>query len=218
MKVVCLLSGGLDSTTLLAKLLSEGHRIRCLSVLYGQSHAIQELGAAVMVTNRYDVPFEVVRLPETLLAGSALTGGGDIPEGHYADPTMRVTVVPARNLLLLALATSVVVREGFDAVAYAAHAGDHSVYPDCRPDFISAAEDVMARADYNPIRLLTPFAGRDKSGIVSDGVKLQVPFELTYSCYRGGERHCGRCGTCVERREAFANAGVTDPTEYGGDG
>lgn len=214
MKVVCLLSGGLDSSTLLAKLLSEGHRCRCLSVFYGQRHGVMELGASVLIAGHYDVSHEVARLPVELLAGSALTGGCDVPEGHYADPSMRATVVPARNTVLLAVAAAVVVREGFDAVAYAAHAGDHAVYPDCRPTFVSAMEDVLARCDYKPVRLLTPFVGRDKSGIVRDGAALGVPFELTYSCYKGDERHCGRCGTCVERREAFQRAGVPDPTPY----
>ncbi len=217
MKVVCLLSGGLDSTTLLAKLVAEGHQVRCLSVLYGQRHS-REWFAARSIVHRYQVEHETVKLPTELLSGSALTGKGEVPDGHYADPSMRTTVVPARNLVLLSLATAVAVRTKANAVAYAAHSGDHAVYPDCRPQFVSAMEDVMARADYEPIQLLTPFVGRSKSGIVSDGAALEVPFYLTYSCYKGSERHCGRCGTCVERREAFQLAGVPDPTDYGGDG
>jgi 7-cyano-7-deazaguanine synthase len=185
-------------------------------VFYGQRHAVQELGAAVMVTNHYDVPFEVVRLPETLLVGSALTGGGSVPEGHYADPSMRATVVPNRNMILLSIAGGVAIREGFDAVAYAAHSGDHAIYPDCRTTFIDAMEDALARCDYRRINLLTPFAGRTKAGIVKMGAELKAPLELTYSCYNGGEHHCGKCGTCIERREAFAFAGVPDPTDYGG--
>jgi 7-cyano-7-deazaguanine synthase len=214
LKVVCLLSGGMDSSTLLAKLLDEGHRVRCLSVLYGQSHSTKELEAARTVAAYYRVEHEQVELPSGLLSGSALTGGPDIPDGHYTDPKMRATVVPNRNMILLAVAGGVAVREKCDAVAYAAHAGDHSVYPDCRPSFVSVMEDALARCDYSPIKLLTPFLLRDKSGIVLTGNKLGVPFEKTYSCYRGGSVHCGRCATCVERKEAFANAVVHDPTEY----
>lgn len=214
MKVVCLLSGGLDSTVLLGRLLSEGHQVRCLSVFYGQRHGVQELGAAVRVINHYDVPFEVVRLPEELLRGSALTGGSEVPDGHYTDPSMKQTVVPGRNLLMLSIAASVAIREGFDAVAYCCHSGDHVIYPDCRPTFVDAMEEVLSKCDYRRIGLLTPFLHRDKSGIVEEGSRLMVPMELTYSCYKGGEKHCGRCGTCVERKEAFQRAKVPDPTEY----
>lgn len=213
MKVVCLLSGGLDSSTLVASLVKEGNSVRAVSVMYGQKHS-RELSAAKEIAEYYGVGWESVTLPGSLMAGSALTGKGEVPEGHYADPTMKATVVPARNLVLLSLATAVAVREGYSAVAYGPHAGDHAIYPDCRSNFVSAMEDVMARCDYSPVSLLTPFLGRDKSGIVKLGQQLGVPFAKTWSCYKGGEKHCGKCSTCYERKEAFTNAGGHDPTEY----
>lgn len=216
MKAVVLLSGGLDSATLLAHLLAAGHDCRALSVDYGQRHR-RELDAAASVARHFGAPHEVVALPASLLAGSALTtGGGPVPHGHYADPTMRATVVPARNTVLLALAAAVAVREGCGAVALANHAGDHPVYPDCRPEFVAAFAGVLALCDYEPVGLLAPFAARSKADVVRRGAELAVPFGLTWSCYEGAALHCGKCGTCVERLEAFRVASVDDPTEYAG--
>lgn len=213
MKTVVLLSGGLDSTVLLAHRLALGDSVHALCVGYGQRHR-REVWAATAVAGHYGVGFEVVELPPTLMKGSVLTGGGPVPHGHYEDASMRSTVVPARNLVLLSLAAAVAFREGVDAVAYAAHAGDHAVYPDCRPAFVEAVRLTLARCDYRPVTLLTPFVGRTKADVVAEGRRLGVPFELTWSCYEGGCLHCGLCGTCVERREAFRVAGVFDPTVY----
>lgn len=215
MNTVVLLSGGLDSAVLLAHLLDAGHACRAVSVAYGQRHA-REVDAAAAVAVRYGVPHEVTALPPSLMAGSALTGGEPVPRGHYADPVMRATVVPNRNMLLLAVAGAVAVREGCGAVAYAAHAGDHPVYPDCRPEFTEAARELLGLCDYRPLDLLTPFVLWDKAGVVRRGAELGVPFGLTWSCYEGAEWHCGRCGACVERREAFSLTGVPDPTRYAG--
>ncbi len=210
---VVLLSGGIDSAVVLAWATSRGRRPRCLSVDYGQSHR-RELAAAAAVAAAYGVPHEVAAVSPRLLAGSALTGGGVIPHGHYADPAMRATVVPARNLLLLAMAAAAAVRDGAGAVAYGCHAGDHPVYPDCRPEFADAAASALALCDYRPISLDRPLVGMTKAQVVGLGVALGAPLGLTWSCYEGGDVHCGRCGTCVERREAFAAAGSPDPTEY----
>jgi 7-cyano-7-deazaguanine synthase len=210
MKTVVLLSGGLDSSALLATCTPDAV---ALSVDYGQRHR-RELDAAAAVAGHFGVPHEVVALPPGLMAGSALTGGGAVPHGHYADPSMRATVVPARNTVLLALAAAVAVRERCGAVAYAAHAGDHPVYPDCRPEFAEAYRRVLALCDYEPVELLTPFVRLTKAEVVRVGADRGVPFGLTWSCYEGAEWHCGVCGTCVERREAFALSGVPDPTQY----
>lgn len=214
MKTVVLLSGGLDSTALVGLLLSQGRPVHALSIDYGQRHR-RELEAAAAVAAHYGVRHEVVALPPALLAGSALTGGGDVPHGHYAAESMRATVVPNRNMLFLALAGAVAVREVAGAAAYAAHAGDHAVYPDCRPEFADAMAAALALCDYAPVRLDRPFVRMTKADIVRRGASIGVPFGLTWSCYEGAEWHCRKCGTCVERAEAFALAGVPDPTAYG---
>jgi len=137
-----------------------------------------------------------------------------VPAGHYTNETMKLTVVPNRNMIMLSVAIGWAVSGKADAVAYAAHAGDHTIYPDCRPAFIEAIRQAAALCDWHRVELLTPFVGKTKRDIVRLGAELDVPFGQTWSCYVGGEVHCGRCGTCVERREAFKSAGVDDPTVY----
>ncbi len=213
MKTVLLLSGGLDSTVLLGELLAAGDNARCVSVRYGQRHA-REVTAAAAVAVYYGVPHEVVELPAAVLAGSALTGGGPVPHGHYEAESMRATVVPNRNMLFLAVAGAVAVREGCDRVAYAAHAGDHAVYPDCRPAFADAMRKALDLCDYNPVGLYAAYIRLTKADVVTLGAERSVPFGLTWSCYEGGAVHCGKCGACGERRWAFEAAAVPDPTEY----
>lgn len=150
-----------------------------------------------------------------LLAGSCLTDQSvPLPEGHYAAESMKATVVPNRNMVLLAIAASWALSLGAERVAYAAHGGDHAIYPDCRPEFAVAMDVVFGVCDWKALSLYAPFLDATKADLVKLGAQLAVPFELTWSCYAGGEKHCGRCGTCVERREAFKLAGVTDPTTY----
>lgn len=216
MNVVVLLSGGLDSSTLVYSLKESADSVLALSILYGQRHAI-ELESARLVAQEAGVQHRVVDLgvaAASLLSGSALTGGEEVPHGHYAHESMKATVVPNRNMVLLALAGAAAISRGANAVAYAAHAGDHAIYPDCRPEFIHAMGRALDLADYEPLTLLTPFSDLTKADIVQLGDRLGVPFALTYSCYEGKEVHCGACGTCVERREAFELAGVEDPTLY----
>ena len=219
--VVIVLSGGLDSTTLAYQLRAEGARLTGLSVDYGQRHGHRELAAARVLAAGLDMPHHIVELHgvEELLRGSALTDTDiAVPDGYYTDESMRITVVPNRNALLIALATSLAVSSGADAVAFGAHAGDHPIYPDCRPAFIMAFEAAMRIGNAGSLtenfQVLAPFAELSKVDVVGIGANLGVPFALTWSCYRGGEVHCGQCGTCVERREAFRDAGVSDPTEY----
>ena len=139
-----------------------------------------------------------------------------VPDGHYAEDTMRVTVVPNRNAIMLSVAYGIAAARGDQAVATAVHGGDHFIYPDCRPDFTQAFEfmQYMALDGYADVSLYTPFVHRTKADIVTEGQRHNTPFAETWSCYKGGAHHCGRCGTCVERREAFDLAGVTDPTQY----
>lgn len=220
MKTVVCLSGGLDSTVLATYLKrSELHDLRSVSFSYGQRHERPELMAARNVAGELGIPHQVLSLngvmngvnaaSSQLLAANEATG---VPEGHYAEDTMKATVVPGRNLLMIAAATAYAASWDCQAVAMAAHAGDHPVYPDCRPEFLMAAGKATTLG-YN-VFLIFPFADVTKTDIVETGDRLDAPMRLTWSCYNGGAIHCGRCGTCVERYEAFRDAGVTDPTEY----
>jgi 7-cyano-7-deazaguanine synthase len=218
-KAVVLLSGGLDSTTLLYMLRDRGLHVHALSVLYGQRHR-RELEFAKALTDQLNVMHTICDLDAPLRpvfagARSALVGQQvEVPHGHYADETMKVTVVPNRNMFLLSTATALAVSAKAQWVAYAAHAGDHPIYPDCRPDFIEAVSLAIVRGTGGTVRLLTPFTFWTKAEIVKEGASLGVPFHLTYSCYEGLPVHCGRCSTCVERREAFDVARVPDLTIY----
>lgn len=216
MKSIIIYSGGLDSTVLLYQLLAEGHTVQALSINYGQKHAV-ELERAAKITQNLKVPHEVADLSSIgkLLKNSSLTSAGlDVPEGHYAEDSMKSTVVPNRNMLMLSVAAAWAMSEKYDTVAYAAHGGDHHIYPDCREEFAQAVDQTIQLADWHKVSLYRPFVNLSKADIVKLGSELNVPFDQTWSCYKGGERHCGRCGTCIERREAFHLAGVDDPTLY----
>lgn len=217
---VVIISGGLDSTTLVYHLRAQGSDVRMLSFDYGQRHG-RELNCARQIAQDLQLCHHVVdlRAVGALLGGSALTDPGmAVPDGHYADESMRATVVPNRNALMLDIAVAVAVTAGSDAVAFGAHGGDHVIYPDCRPEFVDAftASARLANDGFLPpgFRVLAPFLHLTKADIVRLGSRYGVPFERTWSCYRGGARHCGMCGTCTERREAFQLAQVPDPTAY----
>lgn len=150
-----------------------------------------------------------------LLGGNSLTDKSiQLPQGHYAEESMKSTVVPNRNMILLSLAGGHALSIDFDTVAYAAHAGDHTIYPDCRPEFANAMERALGLADWKKLSLHRPFVNLTKADLVEIGLQVKAPMEYTWSCYAGREKHCGKCGTCVERKEAFALAKATDPTEY----
>lgn len=213
MKSVVLFSGGLDSTTALYTAKQMGEVI-ALSFNYGQRHAV-ELEHAYSITELLGIEHFIVPIHAELFAGSALTGGDDVPEGHYADDNMKATIVPNRNAVMLSMAFALAVSRGYDTVVAGMHAGDHPIYPDCRPEFIEHFQtmEIMAIGGDAPV-LWAPFLHHTKDLIVTAGQQLEVPFERTWSCYGGLETHCGRCGTCVERKEAFALAKVSDPTAY----
>ncbi len=215
-KTVLIYSGGLDSTTLLYQLKAEGRDLKALSINYGQRHSL-ELEYAKKVCAKLGVEHRVADLSalKPLLGGSSQTDGTvDVPEGHYAAENMKLTVVPNRNMLMLSVAAAWAISEKADTIAYAAHAGDHAIYPDCRPEFVDALNGALALADWHNVQIERPFINITKGGIVKLGAQLGVPFAETWSCYKGKEVHCGRCGTCVERLLAFKEAGVTDPTPY----
>ena len=218
--LVCLVSGGLDSVVLAHALVADGHEILMLSADYGQRHR-RELDHAARAAARLGTRHHVADLSAigALLHGSALTDPEvDVPDGHYAESTMISTIVPNRNAIILSLAVGLAVAEGARGVAYAAHGGDHYVYPDCRPKFVASFAETARIANEGLVAdgfsVLAPFLEMTKADIVRLGDELGVPFDDTWSCYRGGARHCGRCGTCVERKEAFELAGVHDPTAY----
>lgn len=217
MKTIVICSGGLDSVSLAHRIAAEHELASLVSFDYGQRHR-KELDFAADCAKRLGVPHHVVDIRPigAHLTGSALTDDVDVPDGHYAEETMRATVVPNRNAIMLAIAFGLAAARQAGAVAIAVHGGDHFIYPDCRPGFIDSFDAMQRQAldGYAEVRLLAPYVNVSKADIVADGVKYGTPFEKTWSCYKGGERHCGRCGTCVERREAFHLAGVTDPTGY----
>lgn len=211
-KAVCLLSGGLDSTVLAHLLVAEGHEVHALSFDYGQRHR-KELDFARRTADRLGIRHSALDLAclRKLLKGSALTDDIPVPDGHHEAPAMAATVVPNRNAILLGVAFGVAAAEGAGLVAIAAHAGDRAIYSDCRQEFLDAFEGMELLALGQPIRLYAPFLDMDKAGIVSLGRRLSVPFKDTWTCYKGEDDSCGRCGACTERRNAFALAGVLDP-------
>jgi 7-cyano-7-deazaguanine synthase len=213
--VVC--SGGLDSVTLAHKIAAEQTLLHLVSFDYGQRHR-KELECARLCATRLGVTHDIVDITDIgrRLTGSALTGDAAVPDGHYAEDTMRITVVPNRNAIMLSIAFGLATAKRARAVAAAMHGGDHFIYPDCRPPFVEAfaAMQQCALDGLGQIALATPFLLWSKADIVREGERLGVPFAETWSCYKGGARHCGRCGTCVERREAFHLAGIADPTAY----
>lgn len=219
MNIVTIVSGGMDSVTLAHSLADLGHRQHLVSFNYGQRHGV-ELMFARLCAQRLGVEHTTIDLPITDLIGtSALTDPNvAVPDGHYAEDTMRATVVPNRNMMMLAVAGAVAVAEQAAAVAIGVHGGDHFVYPDCRPAFIAAAETALQLGNegfaHPGFRILAPFLDRTKADIVTEGHVIGVRWIDTWSCYKGGTVHCGACGTCFERREAFKLAGVTDPTTY----
>lgn len=218
--VVVIASGGLDSTVLAHHVAATGCGMRLVSFDYGQRHVV-ELEYAATLASRLGCSHHVVELRSLgrMLQGSALTDERvDVPDGHYTATSMRATVVPNRNAVFVQVAVALAVAHGCSAVAIGVHAGDHAIYPDCRPAFIEAAEQLARVANEGFIdpefSVLAPFLTWTKTEIVRRGVELGVAFDDTWSCYRGGPDHCGTCGTCVERREAFADAGVPDVTRY----
>ncbi|MCH6257616.1 7-cyano-7-deazaguanine synthase QueC [Puniceicoccaceae bacterium K14] len=214
---VAVFSGGMDSTVLLYSLLKQGVDIRgALSIDYGQKHR-KELICAREICEKAGIEHKVVDLRSItdIFGNSSLTNTTvDVPEGHYEEVTMKSTVVPNRNMILISIATAWGIAKKVEAVAYGAHSGDHAVYPDCREPFAESLDKTIQQCDWHPIRLYRPLVNMSKAEIATLGMETGAPLDLTWSCYKGGDTHCGCCGTCVERREAFYLAGIADPTVY----
>jgi 7-cyano-7-deazaguanine synthase len=216
MKVVVLCSGGMDSVTALHRAHREHDVVAVTSFDYGAKHNHREIPFAAEHAKKLGARHEVIALDfvNRLFASDLLKSGGEIPEGHYAAENMKQTVVSFRNAIMLSIACGFAESVGAQGLVIAAHGGDHAIYPDCREDFMRAMGDAMRLGTYAGVKLLRPFIAMDKAQIAREGARLGVDFARTWSCYKGGAIHCGKCGTCVERREAFVLAGLPDPTAY----
>lgn len=213
--VVC--SGGLDSTVLAYDTYRTGKLGGLITFDYGQRHS-KEIGFAANTALKLGVLHKIVDLKGVLSQGSALTDPNvAVPEGHYAAESMHQTVVPNRNAMMLSIAAAVAGSLGMSEIATAIHAGDHPIYADCRPEFLDTFNEMLAASFANhplPMKLRAPYVHWPKDRIVLLGAQIGVPFEDTWTCYNGREKPCGRCGTCVERLEAFAIHGLRDPHTY----
>ncbi len=215
-KVVVLLSGGMDSVSAFYQAMEENEVISALSFDYGAKHNLREIPFAAYHCRNFDVEHQTIRLDfiGDLFKSDLLKSGGQIPDGHYEEDAMKKTVVPFRNGIMLSIAAGFAESRAANGLVIAAHAGDHAIYPDCREEFMKSMANAIRLGTYAQVQLLRPFIAMTKADIVARGNALGVDFSQTWSCYKGGAQHCGTCGTCVERREAFMSAGLADPTLY----
>ena len=211
---IIVLSGGMDSVTLLHQ--EKGRIALAVSFDYGSNHNAREIECAQKQCELLGIEHLVIPLDfmGRYFRSSLLSGAEEIPEGHYADENMKSTVVPFRNGIMLSVACGLAESRDLRQVMIANHGGDHAIYPDCRSGFIDAMSLAMKEGTYEGVDIIAPFTHITKGDIAKIGKELGVDYSLTYSCYKGGEKHCGVCGTCVERREAMQEAGIDDPTEY----
>ena len=211
---IIVLSGGMDSVTLL----NEFKDIIALAVTfnYGSNHNKREIEYAKLHCQRLGIKHIIIPLDfmHTYFKSSLLEGADAIPEGHYADSNMKSTVVPFRNGIMLAIACGIAESNKLTRVLIANHSGDHTIYPDCRPQFIDAISAAMTNGTYEGVHIFAPYTNISKANIAQRSARIGINYAETYSCYKGGVNHCGKCGTCIERREALAEAGVTDTTTY----
>ena len=216
MKVAVLLSGGLDSTTALYWAHNHHEVVCALSFDYGSNHAEKELACARWQAEKLGIPYHEIDLRSISahLQSALLSGADAIPTADYAEENLKQTVVPFRNGIFLAIAAGIAESNGAEAIVIAAHGGDHALYPDCREDFMVAMADAIRLGTYAELQILRPFISNSKAEITAIGAALGVDFAHTYSCYCGGNNHCGQCATCRERKESFAAAGIADPTVY----
>ena len=216
-KVVVIFSGGMDSFTVLNLAVKEGLEVFALSFDYGQRHN-KELDYAARACKTLNVQHKTVDITaiNQLIGGSSLTSDIDVAEGHYEEDSMKSTVVPNRNMILLSMAVGYAVSICAKKVYYGAHSGDHAIYPDCRPEFVHKMNDVCAIANYEAVEIVTPYLAVSKTAILTAGLEMGLDYNLTWTCYNGREKACGKCGACQERLEAFTENGVTDPLAYEG--
>lgn len=211
MKALLIYSGGLDSTTLLYEYKDSIEL--AVTFDYGSKHNAREISYAAKNCKRLGIKHMVIPLGfiGQYFKSDLLLSGGEIPEGSYADENMKSTVVPFRNGIMLAVAAGLAESYGLDTLLIANHSGDHDIYPDCRPEFVQAMDAAVKAGTYEGIRVVSPYCNITKRDIALRGKAIGLDYSLTYSCYKGGEKHCGKCGTCTERKEALEGF---DPTEY----
>ncbi len=211
-----LVSGGMDSITALYEANAQYEVAGAVTFHYGSKHNDRELPFAAYHAERLGIPHRVIHLDfiGELFESNLLRKGGEIPKGHYEEQTMKKTVVPFRNGIMLSIAAGFAESVEAQGLVIAAHAGDHAIYPDCREEFMKSMGDAIRLGTYAEVKLIRPFIAITKAEIVARGHQLGIDYARTWSCYVGGETHCGECGTCVERREAFIIAGIPDPTNY----
>ncbi|WP_158970371.1 7-cyano-7-deazaguanine synthase QueC [Paraglaciecola sp. L3A3] len=216
-KVVVIFSGGMDSFTVLNLAHKQGHEIYALSFDYGQRHK-KELDYASRACKELAIHHKIVDISaiNQLIGGSSLTSDIEVAEGHYAEDSMKTTVVPNRNMILLSMAVGYAVSIEANKVYYGAHSGDHAIYPDCRPEFVHKMNDVCAIANYEAVEIVTPYLEVSKIAILKAGIEMGLDYGKTWTCYNGREQACGKCGACQERLEAFTENQITDPLEYEG--
>ena len=214
-KVIVIYSGGMDSFTLLNETLAQGKQVYALSFNYGQKHA-KELHYAQKVCDELGLPHKVVDITSIhqLMLGSSLTDDIEIPDGHYEEESMKSTVVPNRNMVMLSLAIAYAVSVKAKAVLFGVHGGDHAIYPDCRPEFVEKMAAVSKVANYEDVDVIAPYMHINKIDILAKGLALKLNYGKSWTCYKGREKACGLCGACQERLEAFAENGVIDPLSY----
>jgi 7-cyano-7-deazaguanine synthase len=207
-------SGGMDSVTMLYEFRDDIGM--AVTFDYGANHGAKEIHFARLHCSRLGIPHVVIPLGffREYFRSSLLEGAAAIPEGHYAEENMKSTVVPFRNGIMLSIACGLAESHGLKRVMLANHSGDHTIYPDCRPEFVSAMSAAMKFGTFEGIEVFAPYTRLSKADIARHGKAMGLDYAETWSCYKGGEKHCGRCGTCVERREALTAAGIDDPTVY----
>lgn len=218
MKAIVSLSGGMDSTTVLAECLAQEREVVSLvSFEYGSKHNKYENQAALNIANHYSLGIRHINLSEITSSGfksNLLLSGGDIPEGHYESESMSQTVVPGRNLIFDSILCGLAWSLGAEEIWIGIHGGDHAIYPDCRPTFFHAMNTAILAGTDEKCRLVAPFLYGNKTSIIQRGMEICVPYELTRTCYKDQPIACGKCGSCQERLEAFAAVGVEDPVQY----
>lgn len=211
---ILIFSGGMDSTTMLYEY--KDRIALALSFDYGSKHNAKELECASYHCTLLGIEHVVIPLAfmQQYFKSSLLKGGEDIPEGNYDDENMKSTVVPFRNGIMLAVAAGMAESNGLKYVMMANHGGDHAIYPDCRPEFVDSMSRAISAGTYEHLSILAPYTNITKTDIALRGKQLGIDYGHTWSCYKGGDKHCGKCGTCTERREALREAGIIDTTEY----
>lgn len=183
---------------------------------YGSNHNAREVEFAKLHCKKLNIKHIIIPIKfiGQYFKSSLLDGADAIPNGNYDEESMKSTVVPFRNGIMLSIACGLAESNGLKKVLIANHFGDHSIYPDCRATFIESMNEAMAYGTYNNVNVCAPYTGITKTDIAKIGKKLGIDYALTYSCYKGGAKHCGICGTCVERKQALSEAGIKDTTEY----